>query len=53
MPSYYFIMGAYNILTLFIVVVLFYNLYKCKSFWEQLTAFIVIFPFLFRVLLIK
>jgi hypothetical protein len=46
-------MGAYNILALFVVVVLFYNLFKCRSFWEQVIAFFIIYPFLFRVLLIK
>lgn len=53
MPIYYFTMAAYNIMTLFIVIVLFYNMFKSKSVWEQLTAFLVICPFLFRVLLIK
>jgi len=53
MPTYQLIMYTYNLMTLFIVIVLFYNLFKGKSVWEQLTAFLVIFPFLFRVLLIK
>lgn len=53
MPTYYFIMGAYNLLALFIVAVLFYNLFKCKNFWEQIIAFFIIYPFVFRLFLIK
>ena len=53
MPTYYFIMGAYNLLSLFIVAVLAYNLFRCKSFWEQVIAFFIMYPFVYRVLLIK
>jgi len=53
MPTYYFIMGAYNLLALFIVAVLTYNLFKTKNIWEQAIAFFIMYPFILRVLLIK
>ncbi|MCL1939712.1 MAG: hypothetical protein FWG04_03515 [Desulfovibrionaceae bacterium] len=53
MPSYYFIMGAYTLLLLFIVAVLIYNLFKSGNVWEQVIAFFIIYPFVFRLLFIK
>ncbi|MCL2029344.1 MAG: hypothetical protein FWG97_02880 [Deltaproteobacteria bacterium] len=53
MPGYYFIMAAYALLSAFIVAVLIYNLFKSESIWEQIIAFFVIYPFVFRLLLIK
>ena len=53
MPIYYFTMGAYTLLSAFIVAVLIYNLFKCKNVWEQVIAFFIMYPFVFRMLLIK
>ncbi len=53
MPTYLYIMWIYNLMSVFIIGVLVFNLFKCKSIWEQLIAFFVIFPFVFRVLMIK
>lgn len=53
MPTYYFIMAAYNLLALFIVVVLAYNLFKTRNVWEQVIAFFIMYPFILRMLLIK
>ena len=53
MPTYLYIMWSYNLMSLFIIAVLFYNLFTCKSIWEKAISFFVIFPFVFRVLMIK
>ncbi|MDR2935568.1 MAG: hypothetical protein LBV70_06820 [Candidatus Adiutrix sp.] len=53
MTVYNLIMWAYNALAFFIVLVLVYNLFKCRNFWEQVIAFFVIYPFVFRILSIK
>ncbi len=53
MSSYTLIMWAYTALAAFMVVVLFYNLFKCKNFWEQIVAFLVIYPFILRMFFIK
>jgi hypothetical protein len=47
------IMWAYNAMAFFIILVLFHNLFGSRSFREQIVAFFVICPFVFRVLLIK
>jgi hypothetical protein len=53
MTEYTVIMWAYNALAFFIILVLLYNLFSNRDFWEQVIAFFVIYPFVFRVLLIK
>jgi hypothetical protein len=53
MTEYNVIMWAYNAMAFFIILVLSYNLFNNRDFWEQVIAFFVIYPFVFRVLLIK
>ena len=53
MPIYYYIMGIYTVLAVFILVIVVWNLFTVKNFWEQVVAFFVIVPFLLRVLFIK
>lgn len=53
MPVYYVIMGLYTALTVYILIMLIWNLFTCRYFWEQVVAFFVILPFLMRVLFIK
>ena len=50
---YTIIMYGYTCISVFVVAVLIYNLFKCKSIWEQIAAFFVIYPFILRILFIK
>jgi hypothetical protein len=53
MSTYYWIMGIYTILLAYILMIVIWNLFDCKDFWEQVVAFFVIVPFLLRLLFIK
>jgi hypothetical protein len=47
------IMWAYDAMIFFIILALACNLFGKWSFREQIVAFFVLYPFVFRVLLIK
>jgi len=53
MPTYYYIMGAYTMLSAFVVFIVTWNLFTCKDFWEQVASIFVLVPFILRMLLIK
>ncbi len=53
MPVYYYIMGAYTLLSAFVVLIVTWNLFTCEDVWEQVAAFFVLVPFILRMLLIK
>lgn len=43
----------YRLITLFITILIVWDMYKEKNFWNQLTGAIVIIPFILRILMIK
>ncbi len=49
MPTYLIVMGAYTLLTVYILVIS--NMFQSKNIWDQLLAVLVIIPFLLRLFL--
>ncbi len=43
----------YRLITLFITILIVWDMFKEKNFWNQLTGAIVITPFILRILMIK
>lgn len=53
MPTYLWIMGAYTVLTAYILYLVISNMFQSKNIWDQLLAFLVIVPFALRLIFIK
>jgi hypothetical protein len=53
MPIYLIVMGAYTLLTVYILYLVISNMFQSKNIWDQLLAVLVIIPFLLRLFFIK
>lgn len=53
MPIYLIVMGAYTVLTAYILYLVISNMFQSKNVWDQLLALLVIVPLLLRLFFIK
>lgn len=53
MPTYLLVMGAYTVLTAYILYLVISNMFESKNIWDQLLALLVIVPFALRLIFIK